>query len=145
MSIKFSEAELRNPQRLEEPPLVYARAQAREVISIQRLAEEIAWGTSMTSGDVVGVIRGVASRIPAHLKDGDSVNLTGLGIFQCQISSRGAESIEGFTHNNIKSVRIQFRPGKTLENAIANVRFESVLSLKAKQEAKRKEREENQP
>jgi len=138
MSVKYSLAELKNPQRPEEPAKFYAKAQVREVISMDRIAREIAFATSLTEGDVLNVIRNVPYRITAHLEDGDLVDLGDLGRFQFQISSKGADAREEFTHHRIKRAKIHFKPGKLLTEVLGRLTYEEVIPVREMMEAKRK-------
>lgn len=138
MSVKYSVAPLINPQRREEPAKYFAKAQVREVIDIDRIAREIAHSTSLAEGDVLSVFRSVPHCVTTHLADGDLVDLGDLGRLQFQISSKGAFTREEFTHHNITRTRIQFRPGKLLTQVLNSLRFEEVIPVKEKVEAKRK-------
>lgn len=143
MSVKYSLASMRNPLNAEEPEKVYAKAQARSTVDMNRIADEIAYASSLTDGDVLNVIRGLIRKIREHLADGDIVSLGEFGTFQYQISSKGAESVEQFTTANIKKVRIQFRPGSLVKEGLNGLKFERVISVKArKQAAKQNEQEE---
>ncbi len=147
MPIGYSISEWRNPLRPEEPALFYARMQVEEEIPLSQLAEEVAWGTSLTRGDIENLVTAASERVAYHLKNGDMVDLGDFGKFQCQLSSRGAETAKKFTHRNIKKVRFQFRPGKLFRRALQNVSFEHVMTRKSQQEARREEKakDEQQP
>lgn len=141
MSVKFSLAQLRNPQDPEGIRKYYACAQVREEISIDRVAEEIAFSSSLTEGDVLNVLRSLAHNVAGHLADGDLVDLGDLGRFQYKLSSEGVEDRESFTQAHIRKVRMQFRPGRIFRNSIPALKFENVISVKALQEAKRTEKQ----
>jgi len=137
MSVKYSIVKMNNLLRPEEDPLYYAKAQVREEIGLQRIAEEIAYATSLTDGDVLNVIRGLIRKTKEHLADGDIVSLGDFGKFQFQISSRGAISASEFTQANIRKARFHFRPGKQIKELIPNLEYEEVISVKLRKEAKR--------
>jgi len=137
MSVKYSISALKNPTRMEEPAKYYAKAQVREIIDIDRIASEIAHSTSLSEGDVYNVVRNIPRHVTTHLADGDLVDLGELGRFQLQLSSKGAYTREEFTFHNIKRARIQFRPGRLIKQVLDNLRYEEVVSVKEKAEAKR--------
>lgn len=146
MSIKYSLAEMKNPMRLSEAAKFYAKAQARSEVGLNRIADEISWGTTLTDGDVLNVLRGLIRKINEHLNDGDIVSLGEFGKFQYSISSTGAETPELFTTANIRRVRIRFRPGELVGESLQNLKFERVPSLKAvKQAAKDQYETPDQP
>ena len=141
MSVKFSLARLRNPQDPEGPRKLYACAQVREEISLDRIAEEIAFSSSLTEGDVLNVLRGLAQNVVNHLADGDLVDLGDLGRFCYKLSSEGVELVKDFSEDKIRRVRLHYRPGRIFQNKIPDLKFEYVISRKAQDEAKRAERE----
>ncbi len=141
MSVKFSLARLRNPQDPEGPRKLYACAQVREEISLDRIAEEIAFSSSLTEGDVLNVLRGLAQNVVNHLADGDLVDLGDLGRFCYKLSSEGVDRVKDFSEDKIRRVRLHYRPGRIFQNKIPDLKFEYVISRKAQDEAKRAERE----
>lgn len=141
MSVKFSLARLRNPQDPEGPRKLYACAQVREEISLDRIAEEIAFSSSLTEGDVLNVLRGLAQNVVNHLADGDLVDLGDLGRFSYKLSSEGVDLVKDFSEDKIRRVRLHYRPGRIFQNKIPDLKFEYVISRKAQDEAKRAERE----
>lgn len=102
MSIKYSLTRMRKLINPEEPPLYYAKAQVREVVTLQTICKEITWGTTLTAGDAENAFLGVAERSAHHLQNGRMVNLGGLGKIQFQLSSQGAPTREEFTRHNIR-------------------------------------------
>ena len=55
--------------------------------------------------------------------NGDIVSLGDFGTFALNIKSDGAESEEVFLQSKIKGVKLVFRPGKVLKQAIRTVTF----------------------
>lgn len=96
------------------PKLYYAKAQASGVVTIDEIAEEIAYATAMTEGDVLCAIRSLIRQLTKHLSNGKIVRMDQFGSFQLQLQSEGAESIQAFTSSNITGVSIQFRPSGTI-------------------------------
>ena len=120
------------PGDKEAPKLYYAKAQASGEVLIDEMAEEIAYATSMTDGDVLNAIRGLIKQVTKNLAAGKIVRMENFGSFQLQLQSEGAETEQKFTSANITGVTIQFRPGKTIR---ANTRttgltFHKVSTLK---------------
>ena len=138
MSIKYSVLPMKNPLRLEEPEKFYARAQSRSTITEDRIADDIAYATSLTKGDVANVLRVLPRFMKKYLEDGDIIDLGDLGKFQYQVMSKGAFTREEFTHYNIRKAKLQYRPSMAIKESLENLEFEEVISLKAKQEAMRK-------
>lgn len=139
MSIPFSLSRMRNPRRPNDPQKLYAHAQAWKVISQDQIAEEAAWGTTLTRGDMKNVFYALGQRVAHHLNNGNMVDLEGLGRLHTELRSEGADTPEEFTARNITEVKFKFRPGKLLRVALRDLTFERVLSRKAIKEAKQNE------
>lgn len=135
MAINYSIAKMKNPA---EPDVYkyYPKAQANGSVGIDELAEEIAYATTLTDGDVLNVIRALVKRINLHIAAGQIVKLENLGSFQAQIQSEGADTEDTYSTSLIRKVSLQFRPGIGLKGKLnkANLTFHKVKSLKQKEE-----------
>lgn len=138
MSIKYSLMKLKNPQQPTDPEKYYAKAQVREVIDLNRIADEISYSTSLTDGDVLNVLRALIRKTGEHLADGDMVDLGDFGRFRYELSSTGAEKKTEFTSANIRKVRLHFRPGLMWKPSVDRLRFEQVIPVEEKRIAKKK-------
>lgn len=125
-----------NPLEKDSPKLYYAKAQATGEVTIDEIAQDIAWGTSMTDGDVLNAIRGLITQLNKHLAAGKIVRLENFGSFQLQLQSEGAETKKKFTIANILGTTIQFRPGRTIKAATRSegLIFHRVPTLKEQKE-----------
>ncbi len=99
------------------PKLFYAKAQAAGEVTMDEMAEDIAYSTSLTDGDVLNAIRALIKQVNKHLAAGKIVRLETFGTFQVQLQSTGAETEKKFTSANITGANIQFRPGKPIKAA----------------------------
>lgn len=118
MSVKYSLAQMSTkPGDKNAPKLYYAKAQADGEVTMDEMAEEIAYATSLTDGDVLNVLRALIRQTKMQLAAGKMVKMENFGTFQVQLCSTGAESKEKFTAANITAVHIQFRPGKMVKPA----------------------------
>ena len=130
MSVNYSLVQMKNPQKPTEEPKFYAKAQASGTVEINEIAEDVAYATSLTDGDVLNVIRALIKQMKKHMSNGRIVKLETLGTFQLQVRSEGAATKKEFTQANIKKTTIQFRPGtlvKDLTNA-SSLSFTRVLT-----------------
>lgn len=134
MAITYSIAELKDPRNPEMSGKYYAKAQAAGIITIDDLADDISYSTTLTDGDVLNVIRALIKQIQRHIQNGCIVRLENLGSFQAQLRSKGAETVDLFTTANIKAVHLQFRPGKGLNSLLQvdALKFKKVPGLNAK-------------
>lgn len=135
MAINYSIAPMKNPNPMSEGEIkYYAKAQANGSVGIDQLAEEIAYSTTLTDGDVLNAIRALVKQIKQHIREGRIVRLEALGSFQAQLSSSGAGSAEEFTPALIRGIKIQFRPGNSIREILnpTVLKFHKVPSLKEK-------------
>lgn len=132
MPIKYSLSQQRNPQDPDGPRKFYAKAQATGEVDIDSLAEEIAYATSLTDGDVINAIRALVKRIIYHVSEGRIVRVETLGDFRPSISSEGADTEEAFNDSLIRRVKIIFRPGDGIQAAFRteNLKFKKAVPLK---------------
>ena len=118
MSVNYSLAHMSSePGNPDAPKKWYAKAQASGEVTLDEMAEDIAYATTLTDADVLAAIRAFIKQLNKHLANGKIVRAENLGSFQLQIQSTGADTEEDFTTANITGVSIQFRPGKTVAGA----------------------------
>ena len=118
MSVNYSLAHMSSkPGDDTAPKLFYAKAQATGEVTMDEMAEDIAYSTSLTDGDVLNAIRALIKQVNKHLAAGKIVRLETFGTFQVQLQSDGAETEKKFTSSNIIGASIQFRPGKPIKAA----------------------------
>ena len=95
----------------------YAKSQAAGVVTMDEMAEEIAYATTLTDGDVLNAVRAIIKQMNKHLAAGKIVRLENFGSFQLQLHSTGTDTEEEFTPANITGASVQFRPGKPIQAA----------------------------
>ncbi|EKU92399.1 HU family DNA-binding protein [Bacteroides oleiciplenus] len=116
MSVKYSLALMSTKPGVENAPKkYYAKAQADGEVTMDEMADDIAYATSLTDGDALNVLRALIKQMNKNLANGKIVRLENLGSFQMQICSNGAETEKKFTSANITRGHIQFRPGKSVK------------------------------
>ena len=132
MAINYSIAAYKKPGDMEGTAKYYAKAQASGTVEINELADDIAYSTTLTDGDVLNVIRALIKQINRNIAKGEIVKLENLGTFQAQIRSNGSETSEDFNESYIRQVHLQFRPGLGLQSTLAleNLQFKKVKSYK---------------
>lgn len=107
----------------EERPL-HARIVPYGTISTQRLAEEIAYGTSFTPGDVVGVLEMLALKTADYLSQGYWVNLNGLGIFSISLKCRPVFRKDEIRSASVHFKQVNFRAGSELRKRMSGIVLE---------------------
>lgn len=110
-------------------PKAYAKAQMREIMTFAKFVNHIAQHNGVFSrGTVKGVLSDACSCIVEQLLEGKKVQLGELGSFWISLTSTGAESMESFSANQIKTVNIVFTPGEDFENLRSKADFNLVAS-----------------
>lgn len=118
MSVNYSLALLSTePGNKTAPKKYYAKAQASGEVTMDEIAEDIAYATSLTDGDVLNAVRALIKQVNKHLAAGKIVRLENFGSFQLQLHSEGADTEEEFTEANITDATVQFRPGRVIRAA----------------------------
>ena len=88
----------------------YAQSQARGEMGIREIAERIHQMCTVTRADVMAVLTGLGE----------------LGSLQLSLSGEGAATEDTYTDSMIEKVRVLFRPGTVMQEAINNLAFERV-------------------
>lgn len=118
MSVNYSLMQISTePGNPDAPKKWYAKAQAAGEVTMDEIAEEISYATSLTDGDVLNATRALIRQMNKHLAAGKIVRLENLGSFQLQLHSKGTDTEEEFTPANIIDASVQFRPGNPVKAA----------------------------
>lgn len=118
MSVNYSLAYMSSePGNPDGEKKYYAKMQASGVVTMDEMAEDIAYATTLTDGDVLNALRALIKQVNKHLSAGKIVRLENFGSFQLQLQSDGTLTEKEFTSANITGASIQFRPGKPVKAA----------------------------
>ena len=103
----------------------YAQPLKAGKITTEDLAKEIAGRCSLTYGDMLNVFRNLAEVIPKYLSAGFHINIKDLGILFLSLSSRGTETKDKFTADNIRRVGFHIYFSSSFKNnVLQELRFE---------------------
>lgn len=104
------------------------------VQTLETIARDIELIGSMSTDDIVHVMRAFTRRLRLALTEGDKVKIDGLGTFFMTFNCTGSEEEKDCTVRNIRKVNIRFKPDNTLRlandstattrNADNNVKFQ---------------------
>ena len=107
----------------------YARLVHTETLGLEALAEHIAHhGTVYTEDVVLGVLKKFSSCLLEMLYDSKKVKVDGLGTFYLSAASTGADSVDEFSADNIKRIRVRFLP-EQVKQKLSSTRLRSEVSL----------------
>ena len=127
--IEYSIYMMGNPIKPEEPQKAYAKNQVREIWDLNKFCKHIAsHNAGYSRGMVKAILSDMCDCIVEQLLNGNKIKLGEFGVFGISINCEGAESLEKFSEENIKSVNIKFNPGVDFENLVDKAEFKLVAS-----------------
>lgn len=135
--IRYSTFLQGNPMNKEAAKKVYARAQVNDMLDINKFARHIAeHGSVYSRADVQSILIQMVDCMREQLVLGNKVVLGELGAFSISLSSKGADSFEDFSANNIREVNVVWTPGEAFVNLRNDEKteFEEVGSRKEQAE-----------
>lgn len=136
--IKAAKAEGKTPSKADtdlvatEEKKAYAIAQYADIITIEKFAKHIAsHGCVYSRADISAILYLAVDCMRELLLDGKKIRLGDLGDFAVSIQSKGAESADKFSAQNITAVKVTWDCGEHFENLIADAEFNLVASRSA--------------
>lgn len=104
----------------------YASANTTGDIDIKGLTQKIEKISTMSGGDIRGVLYSLVDVIRDDLADGKIVRLGELGYFRVSLSSEGYETEDEVSADSITDTRIIFTPGPMLDEMLETLEFEKI-------------------
>ena len=141
-SVTYSVVPRINPSEKSAPPRYYAQAQARGDVSIREMAERIQATCTVHKSDVYAVLVALEDVIAEAIQNGEIVRLGELCTLQVSLSGKGAMTEEEYTTSLIERTKINFRPGKSLSNALSSLNYTKVAIKYPKEETEGEDEEE---
>ena len=110
----------------------FATAQYTEVMTIEKFARHIAdHGTTYSRADIMAILYMAVDCMREQLLEGKKIRLGELGDFSLSLSSKGAETAEKFSSQNIQRVTVSWEPGSEFRNLLADAEFNLVATRSA--------------
>ena len=110
----------------------FAIAQYADVMTIEKFARHIAThGCVYSRADISAILYMAVDCMREQLLEGKKIRLGDLGDFSISLTSKGAETAEKFTAQNITGVNVVWDPGAEFKNLIADAEFNLVASRSA--------------
>ena len=126
MSIAYSVNSKINPIQLDAPGRYYATAKSSGDVTLKQLGKEIAQRSTVNHADTLAVLEVLTQLLGDHIANGDIVRLGDFGRFNISLKSIGAENQAAFTSKNIEKAKINFRPGKDLQDTLKTLTYKKV-------------------
>ena len=110
----------------------YAISQYSGVMTIEKFARHIAsHGCVYSRADISAILYLAVDCMREQLLEGKKIRLGDLGDFSVSISSKGAETADKFSAQNITGVNVVWDCGQEFKNLIADAEFNLVASRSA--------------
>lgn len=107
-----------NPIKPTDEKKWYAQIVLGKEVSIEELVREIEKFSALSEPDIRGVIIALENVVQNKLAEGRIVRFEQLGSLYPSISSRPADTADKLTADNIKGVKVNYRPGKRIIDAM---------------------------
>jgi predicted histone-like DNA-binding protein len=124
MSIKYSIVERGRPGQPEAPKKYYPYLRSTGRVSMRQLAQEASQISTLSTTDMMAAIEAFLTLIPAHLAQGEIVDLGDFGNFWLHFSAQGASAPTEVCGDQITRLLPRFMPGKEFKRVLRTVHFE---------------------
>ena len=110
----------------------FAISQYTDVMTIEKFAKHItSHGSVYSRADISAILYMAVDCMREMLLEGKKIRLGDLGDFFVLLGSKGAETADKFTAQNITQVKVQWEPGKEFKNLLDDAEFNLVASRSA--------------
>ena len=110
----------------------FAISQYTDVMTIEKFAKHItSHGSVYSRADISAILYMAVDCMREMLLEGKKIRLGDLGDFSILLSSKGAETTDKFTAQNITNVKVQWEPGQQFKNLLDDAEFNLVASRSA--------------
>ena len=110
----------------------FAISQYTDVMTIEKFAKHItSHGSVYSRADISAILYMAVDCMREMLLEGKKVRLGDLGDFSILLASKGAETADKFTAQNITNVKVQWEPGQQFKNLLEDAEFNLVASRSA--------------
>ena len=110
----------------------FAISQYTDVMTIEKFAKHITSDGSVYSrADISAILYMAVDCMREMLLEGKKIRLGDLGDFSLLLASKGAETADKFTAQNITNVKVQWEPGQQFKNLLDDAEFNLVASRSA--------------
>lgn len=110
----------------------FAIAQYTDVMNIEKFARHIAThGSVYSRADIAAILYLAVDCMREQLLEGKKIRLGDLGDFAINLTSKGAETADKFSAQNITGVNVVWTPGMEFKDLLADAEFNLVASRNA--------------
>ena len=118
MSVRYVNAQLRNPQDPTAPRKFYLIGKTVGNVDRDYLIKDMVRNTSLTFMEAATAIDYLFTSIPRFLELGFTVQLGAMGYFKIIIKSEGSDTQDEATPDKIRSMHLKFIPGAEIRQRV---------------------------
>ena len=112
-----------NPQDMAAPKKFYVSTSGTGEVDLEEMSANISEKCTLTEPDVLAVLSALTTEMTGQLMDGKIVRFGSFGSFQLGISSKGVETEDETSRYQVRGIRVKFRPGRRIVNALSQLKF----------------------
>ena len=127
MPIKYKVIERGDPRDKNAPKKFYATVVNDGELDLPSIGKRLEKRSGVNSIDVNAVLLGLVQLAQEEITEGGrTIRLGDLGSLAVSISSEGSDKAEDVSSNNIRGIKLIFRPSKALKDALKVVSYKKV-------------------
>ncbi|MCE2615596.1 MAG: HU family DNA-binding protein [Phocaeicola sp.] len=134
-----------NPQKPKEAPKYYPKAIGTGYMTMADIVKRIEKECTITRADATAVIVALEDIIADAMSAGQIVQLGDFGNFYLSIKGKGALTEQDFVPTLVSKAKVNFRPGKTVREALRNLSFSKYVKNQEGQTENKDTPEEETP
>lgn len=124
--IKLTKIQRPNPKDVSAERKFYVSTKSAGEISLEEMSENISDRCTLTETDVLAAISALQREMIKNLMDGRIVRFGTFGSFQLSLSSSGVDTVDEASQQQVKGVRVRFRPGTRIQENLRNLKYSLV-------------------
>ena len=117
----------KNPQNLKVPVKYYAGKVNQGEVSLKFISRRMAKDSHLCEKDIHKVLMDYNELIPVYIGQGKIVRIEEFGSYYLSINSSASDSPENVSIDNVKALRIGFRPSKPAKDKVAKYDLKMVV------------------
>ena len=117
----------KNPQNLKVPVKYYAGKVNQGEVSLEHISRRMAKESHLSEKQIHKVLMDYNELIPVFIGQGKIVRIEEFGSYYLSINSSSSDKPEDVSVDNIKTLRIGFRPSKPAKDKVAKYELEIVV------------------
>jgi len=121
--IKLKTVQRPNPKDVTAERKFYVSAKNVGEITLEEMSENISDRCTLTDTDVLAALSALQREMTKNLMDGRIVRFGTFGSFQLSLNSSGVEKVDDASQNQVKGVRVRFRPGTRIQDNLRNLKY----------------------